>query len=170
MDMGGMNSTDSTGGMDMSNMPVMKMYFHFTGGDYVLFEKWQPMSHAGIAGASIALFAIAVFERLLSGVRKRLEHNWNRREISEYVDDDSSSGKKSAQLKDTEGLHSRTFIPRFNLAHDVPRLLISIVQIGISYALMLAVMTFNAAYCISIVLGLAIGDVFIGGGGQSMGH
>jgi copper transporter 1 len=74
-----MNSTSSTGSTDMSNMPVMKMYFHFTGGDYVLFEKWQPMSHAGIAGASIALFAIAVFERLLGGARRQVEQNWNKR-------------------------------------------------------------------------------------------
>jgi len=156
-----MNSTSTAG--------MMKMYFHFTGGDYVLFEKWQPMSHAGIAGASIALFAIAVFERLLGGVRRQLEQNWNKRTV-EHIDDDYSSDKKSVQVKDMEGLQPRSFLPRFNLTRDIPRLFISIVQIGLSYALMLAVMTFNAAYVISIILGLAIGDVFIGGGGASMGH
>jgi copper transporter 1 len=51
-------------------------YFHTNGGDYLLFESWTPLSSGGVAGASIVLFFIAILERLVNGVRGRLEGYW----------------------------------------------------------------------------------------------
>jgi hypothetical protein len=77
--------------------------------------------------------------------------------VVEHINDDSSSDKKSIQIKDMEGLQRRSFVPRFNLARDIPRLFVSIVQIGLSYALMLAVM-----YVWSPLLFSPVSDSLIG--------
>jgi len=60
-------------------------------------------------------------------------------------------------------------VPPFIPSHDLPRGAIYAVQALMAYALMLAVMTFQAAYLISIVLGLGIGEMLFGRmGGKSL--
>jgi len=54
----------------------MISYFHTGGGDNLLFKSWTPSSPGGIAGASIALFFLAILERLVNGVRSRLVGYW----------------------------------------------------------------------------------------------
>jgi len=56
---------------------------------------------------------------------------------------------------------SRT-IPPFIAAHDVPRGILYAAQMLVLYLLMLAIMTFQAAYFISIILGLGIGETIFG--------
>lgn len=51
-------------------------YFHTDGGDNLLFKSWTPLSPGAIAGASVALFFLAILERLVNGVRGRLEGYW----------------------------------------------------------------------------------------------
>ncbi|KDR84761.1 hypothetical protein GALMADRAFT_131553 [Galerina marginata CBS 339.88] len=55
----------------------------------------------------------------------------------------------------------RTITP-FIPAHDIPRGLLYALQMLIVYLLMLAIMTFQAAFFISIVLGLGIGEIVFG--------
>ena len=65
--------------MSSSEHITMIPYFHFTGGDHLYFRSWQPSSHAAIAGASIALFVLAILERLLHAIRGALDARWRRR-------------------------------------------------------------------------------------------
>ena len=65
--------------MSSSEHVTMIPYFHFTGGDYLYFRSWHPSSHAAIAGASIALFVLAILERLLHATRGALDARWRRR-------------------------------------------------------------------------------------------
>jgi copper transporter 1 len=58
---------------------MMVPYLHITGGDNLLFKSWHPSSHGAIAGACIGLVALALLERLLNGIRNRLEGYWSRR-------------------------------------------------------------------------------------------
>ncbi|TFK88567.1 hypothetical protein K466DRAFT_66691 [Polyporus arcularius HHB13444] len=61
-------------------------------------------------------------------------------------------------------------IPPFIPSHDVPRGVLFALQALLYYALMLAVMTFQAAFIISIIVGLMIGEVLFGryaGGAKS---
>jgi len=51
-------------------------YFHTDGGDNLLFESWTPLSPGAIAGASVALFFLAILDRLVNGIRGRLEGYW----------------------------------------------------------------------------------------------
>ena len=54
----------------------MYSYFHTGGGDNVLFESWSPSSPGAIAGASVAIFFLAMLERFVNGLRGRLEGYW----------------------------------------------------------------------------------------------
>lgn len=67
------NSTFRTGGGSM--IP----WLHFTGGDYLLFKSIHPSSSGAIAGACLALFILAVFERWIASTRAALEVIWRRR-------------------------------------------------------------------------------------------
>jgi hypothetical protein len=65
--------------MSSSERITMIPYLHFAGGDHLYFSSWQPSSHAAIAGASIALFVLAILERLLRVTRGALDTRWRRR-------------------------------------------------------------------------------------------
>lgn len=65
--------------MDADGMMVMKPYLHFTSGDPLWFQAWAPATNGAIAGACIGLVLLAMFERMLVGVRGVLEAEWNRR-------------------------------------------------------------------------------------------
>lgn len=54
----------------------MMPYFHTDGGDNILFESWVPSSAGAIGGASVAIFFLALLERLVNGFRGRLEGYW----------------------------------------------------------------------------------------------
>ncbi|KAJ3828494.1 Ctr copper transporter [Lentinula raphanica] len=156
----------------------MKNYLHFTAGDNLLFQTWHPDSSGAIAGACIGLVVIALLERWLFAIRSGLESYWhhrdcrtNRRHFSRALglaskdasaakcgDDAASANSKSPA---SSGQNQRT-VPPFIAAHDVSRGAIYAVQALLGYILMLAVMTFQAAYVISIILGLGIGEVLFG--------
>lgn len=75
MNMGGGDSSSSNGHADI----MMTPYFHFTRGDYVLFEKWQVNSVGATVGACIGLVLFAIFERWVTAMRGVLEHKWRAR-------------------------------------------------------------------------------------------
>lgn len=65
--------------MDMDGMVMMMTpYLHFTtdSGDPLWFAAWAPVSNGAIAGACIGLVALAMFERLLNGIRGVLVQEW----------------------------------------------------------------------------------------------
>ncbi|OCH96597.1 hypothetical protein OBBRIDRAFT_809092 [Obba rivulosa] len=169
----------------------MKPYLHFTGGDNLYFKSWLPSSKGAIAGACIALVALAIFERWIAASRGVMEAHWQRRALAvttaKYHTTDlptPSKEKTSVDIEevDTQSLPSkpgekgpllpeRRFprtIPPFIPTHDIPRGALYAVQAVLGYALMLAVMTFQAAFIISTILGLGIGEVLFGrlGGGH----
>ena len=65
---------DSTS--DSSTMGMMTPYLHFTGGDFLFFEKLAPTSKGAIAGASFVVFIIAMFERFMAASRGVMEDRW----------------------------------------------------------------------------------------------
>ncbi|KDQ19798.1 hypothetical protein BOTBODRAFT_169849 [Botryobasidium botryosum FD-172 SS1] len=60
-------------------------------------------------------------------------------------------------------------LPPFIPSHDIPRGVLQAVHSLIGYALMLAVMMFNAGWFISIVIGLGVGEILFGRY-SSLGH
>ncbi|KAF8323143.1 hypothetical protein DL93DRAFT_2049857 [Clavulina sp. PMI_390] len=158
MDMGG----------DTSMTMAMRPYLHFTGGDALWFQAWAPTSHGAIAGACIGLVLLAMFERLVAAMRGLLEVEWAK-SASITKEDPSRASTSSNEVLAAPSTASpsssvqrlarqRPFIP----THDLARGVVYSGQAFLGYLLMLAVMTFNAGYIISIIVGLGIGEMLFG--------
>lgn len=149
---------------------MMMPYFHTDGGDNLLFESWVPSSPRAIAGASFAVFFLAILERFVNGLRGRLQGYWAsnalHRSTEHAIREDNTSNKsESASSSRRCGLTPtprKRIVPPFILAHDFTRGIIYMFQAAIAYALMLAVMTFQVWYFVSIVLGLGVGELLFG--------
>ncbi|KAG2160079.1 Ctr copper transporter [Suillus bovinus] len=160
---------------------MMTPWLHFSGGDYLIFKTWMPESKGAITGACIALVAFCILERWISAFRRQMEIQWGvlalllqtqrNSDDAQHIHDkpkDSSDGidaiERSSSLPFTPTtVRSRSrLVPPFIPMQDIPRGILQAVQSLFSYALMLAVMTFNASYIISIIVGLAIGEILFG--------
>ncbi|KAI1797680.1 Ctr copper transporter family-domain-containing protein [Ganoderma leucocontextum] len=175
-----------------SVIAMMVPWLHFTGGDNLLFEAWHPSSNGAIAGACIGLVFFAIFERWVNGMRGVLEGRWRQQALATMTSSTADNAchapgspshpaSRSPKLKEvgTSGVEEvninplpsqsarrlqrpiRT-IPPFIPSHDIPRGALFAFQALLYYVLMLAVMTFQAGYLISIVAGLTIGEVLFG--------
>ncbi|KAI0314988.1 Ctr copper transporter [Amylostereum chailletii] len=147
---------------------MMVPYLHFTGSDHLFFKSWVP-SGGSVAGAAIALIFLAMAERLLAGLRGITESHWRREYVIHKLYDTSSSGSpvEADELphnEDQQALVSRRarVIAPFIVSHDVTRGLMYALQALLSYILMLASMTFQAAYIIAIAVGLGLGEMLFG--------
>lgn len=171
--------SSSSSSMDMNMTSVMMVpYLHFTGGDYLIFKSLSPTTTGQLAGASIVLFFFALIERGLAAFRSYLEAYWERRT-------QALSSRDGTQIETSSNTHFllksspytgakstyRTF-PSFTPSHDIPRGIFHAFQAFIGYGLMLAVMTFQAAYIIAILIGLGVGEVIFGrfSAGRHSGH
>lgn len=156
-------------------MDMMVPYLHFTGGDNLFFKSWHPSSNGAIAGASIALMVLAMSERLLFSIRGAMEARWRRSALSltARTAEDVLPSSKSLAIEEVifkDGpdptrpatAQGRRTIPPFVFYHDAARGGLYSLQALLSFALMLAVMTFQAAYIMSIVIGLGLGEVLFG--------
>ncbi|KIM37683.1 hypothetical protein M413DRAFT_20193 [Hebeloma cylindrosporum] len=150
-------------GMDMSmdgSMSLasgtMKPYLHFTPGDVIWFLGWVPQSRGAMAGASIGLFLLALVDRWLAAIRASAESHWRRRLNSAANDTKRSS---NTRLIPSRILHtSLPFIP----AHDIARGILQVGQVALGFAFMLVIMTYQAAFIISIVVGMGVGEMLFG--------
>ncbi|KAJ8084266.1 hypothetical protein PM082_003034 [Marasmius tenuissimus] len=173
MDMGG----GSSGGVSM--MSMMTPWLHFNASDdTLLFKSLRPRSPGAIAGACIALIAVSLLERWLSGVRAKLEAYWRTRSLSAKKHDSPASSSDGTDEKVTGEDFSRTSarkasrrtVAPFIARYDVPRGTLFSLQALLGYILMLSVMTFQAAFIISIVVGLGLGEMLFGRMGNARGH
>ncbi|KAF8641218.1 hypothetical protein AX17_000852 [Amanita inopinata Kibby_2008] len=169
----GMGSSNSTSMMDMM---MMTPFLHFTGGDFLIFKAWMPSSAGAIAGASIGLACLAVIDRWLAAVRATLDAYWTRRALRSTSQNDCHGGSCAAIEPSINSLEKvgeipaqvtiRTVVlhtvPPFIPSHDIPRGVIHGIQALVAYLLMIGVMTYQAAYLISIVVGLGLGEIIFG--------
>ncbi|VDB84500.1 unnamed protein product [Peniophora sp. CBMAI 1063] len=151
-------SSPSTSGMNMSGSSGMMMYLHFTGGDYLFFKSLAPVSGGALTGASLFLVFLAVAERGLFAGRSLLEARWRQASL----DGQDAKVDPGPPFTTTSLLRGPSRRSRFMLARDFIRGILYGLQAFLSYALMLAVMTFQAAYIIAIVAGLALGEMVFG--------
>ncbi|KAJ1311619.1 hypothetical protein OPQ81_010096 [Rhizoctonia solani] len=160
-------NTDGAGGV------AMIPYLHFTPGDALFFKEWIPKSSGAVGGACVGLFVLAIFQRCISAMRGVMDQHWKQRSdalvTARFVrmHDSTSADKESEQ--DTSLTEQsrvprvpRPTLPPFIWSHEIARGGMQILQSFFGYALMLAVMTFNAAYIISILLGLGAGEILFG--------
>ncbi|ESK87360.1 copper transporter [Moniliophthora roreri MCA 2997] len=156
-------------GMDMDmDSPMqlesgnMLMYFHFTPGDILWFEGWVPKSNGAMVGACIGLFLLAVVDRWLAGCRGMMEAHWRKRAQIAYTNKlNAAADLKKAEPSLKNMILMRTSSP-FIPAHDIVRGIMQAGQAALGFALMLAVMTFQLAFLLSIVIGLGVGETLFG--------
>ncbi|KAJ6621018.1 Ctr copper transporter family-domain-containing protein [Mycena sp. CBHHK59/15] len=159
--------TRASNGMDMSMDDGMSLAagtmmttLHFSRGDTLWFTGWVPQSAGAQFGACVGLFLLALVERWISAVRGMMEAHW--REAGERVRraragaDDKGKTKKG--MERVLRVHAPPFIP----AHDVMRGAMHALQAALGFLFMLAVMTFQAAFLITISLGLGVGELLFG--------
>ncbi|KAI9512652.1 copper transporter [Russula earlei] len=153
-----------------SSVVLMTPYLHFTGEDHLYFRSWHPSSGGAIAGASIILLILAILERLLHATCAVMDAHWRRRyALYDYLDyalaldlTFPAGNSVAPPTKESRNVRRTRTIPPFVLSRDCARGALYSLQASLSYALMLAVMTFQAAYIISIIVGLGLGEVLFG--------
>ncbi|KAF7375459.1 hypothetical protein MSAN_00433800 [Mycena sanguinolenta] len=158
-------SNSSSTSMDASMM--MKAYLHFTPGDTLLFDSIVPMSGGAIFGACVVIFLISVSDRYLRAVCRRLERKFvqrtNRLLTTYHFAPDSNGGSVASDTKlPGSEAEAPAAIDRFILSQELSRGVLAGLQTTIHYLLMLVVMTFNASFIISVILGVVVGEVAFG--------
>ncbi|KAK6436104.1 hypothetical protein LTR95_007704 [Oleoguttula sp. CCFEE 5521] len=181
MDMGS-SSTSSSGSMSM-----MSMVFTNDHSAPLYSSAWTPKTSGGYAGTCIFLVFLAVISRLLIAYRHVLESKWHnkavrRRYIKVAVATEtdrerqpslSASEKSEAAVLTVRGMDETVRVVRspaqsgitiqpWRFSVDLPRACVFTVQAGVGYLLMLAVMTLNVGYFLSVLAGLFVGELAVG--------
>ncbi|KAI0163836.1 Ctr copper transporter [Xylariaceae sp. FL1272] len=138
--------------------------------------SWRPKNASEYAGTCIFLIAFAIIYRFLLAFRSVVfDHNKNlvsHTYLAELEKKDSLGAKqiRPPQIGNVRQLlrESSERTP-FKVIREAGRALLEVVIVGISYLLMLAVMTMNVGYFLSILAGVFVGTFAVGRLGGS-GH
>ncbi|KAG8873206.1 hypothetical protein FRB97_006930 [Tulasnella sp. 331] len=167
---------------------MMKPYLHFTLGDMLWLGEWRPTSPGTLFSACLGLFFLSIIERLLSAMKGIMDAWWKhkaeatRKRNIPQSDTGSSLNCCEADeknvLTDTEAALARPssastsivaarvpihrILPPFILSHDLTRAAFATARSAVQYSLMLAVMTFNVSFILSILAGVFIGELLFG--------
>ncbi|CAK1365328.1 hypothetical protein CB0940_08915 [Cercospora beticola] len=154
-----MSSMHSSMTMDMSHM----MMTFFTSTSTALYSNsWTPASKGQYAGTCIFLIGLAVVFRCLVAVRYRFDALWT----GAMRKQDPAILRKKTDAKPDARPARRPW--RVNEA--AARAFLDTVLAGVSYLLMLAVMTMNVGYFLSVLGGVFLGSFVIGGPEITAGH
>ncbi|KAL8724770.1 MAG: hypothetical protein Q9181_006682 [Wetmoreana brouardii] len=172
----GMSMPSST--MSMSSMSMGL----FTSTSTTLFSSaWTPGSTGAYAGTCIFIIILAALFRGLAAGKHVLEHRWldqelNRRYVvvrgtpTEAEQINSDTDNKNATLISERGVEehvkvvrkARRSITPWRFSVDLPRAAYATLMAGVGYLLMLAVMTMNVGYFLSVLGGTFLGELATG--------
>lgn len=119
--------------------PVMRMYFHTGLADYILFKGWVPHTGAQYFGSFLVIVLLGIIYELIGTIRSRLEQNWSQKDIS---------------------VPCKYSFLQFKT--DTLRGCLRMVEILISYLLMLIAMTYNVGLFFAVVIGFGLGTFLFG--------
>ncbi|KAM6491231.1 Ctr copper transporter [Amanita muscaria] len=180
-----MSSMDGMSQMGMSGQQgAMTAYLHFTPlSDTLWFQYWVPTSPAAVLGACIGLFLLSIFERWVAACRAVAEKSWSQSAQLEMLANRLRQQlplpeKSEPHNRDSKSSESSTTTPRPNVfrnmfsryntttpfipSHNISRGILHAIQTALSYLFMLASMTFQAAFIISMCLGAGVGEMMFG--------
>ncbi|XP_033099121.1 high affinity copper uptake protein 1-like [Anneissia japonica] len=141
----------SDGGMNH----MMQMTFYLSTSVTILFDEWKVSSVGGLIGSCVAVFFLAVLYEGLKVMRETLL----RRSVVNvrYKTMQVAKGSETV-LTETHGAGETRWLSG---AHFLQTLL-HVVQVTISYFLMLIFMTYNGWLCIAVALGAGTGYFLFG--------
>ncbi|EAS27432.3 copper transporter [Coccidioides immitis RS] len=167
------------GGPDSSIMAMVFQNFIQTP---LYTEAWTPATGGTYAATCIFLIVLAMLGRGLIAVKAMLDERWlnqalERRFVvvagqtpeSERAYNDP--GAKNATLLTERGVEEKVRVVRrtsgapvmpWRFSVDLPRAAFVTVMVGVGYLLMLAVMTMNVGYFLSVLGGVFLGDLAVG--------
>jgi solute carrier family 31 (copper transporter), member 1 len=178
-DMSGMMNSSSMMNSTMMMMNMDMTFFSDTTTPLYSMH-WQPMTSGQYAGTCIFLIFLSIISRLLTATRTFIESRWHqqalrrryivvadKQPLSERVISDPNGSQATLTTNGVDELvrvvQARPKMPvawRFSV--DLPRALLVTVQGGVMYLLMIAVMTMNVGYFISVLAGIFIGELAVG--------
>ncbi|XP_046802138.1 high affinity copper uptake protein 1 isoform X1 [Lucilia cuprina] len=144
---------------------AMSMAFHFGYNETILFEWWKIDSVGGLLGSMLAIFIMAVLYEGLKYYREFLF--WKTYNLLEYrpvtgPQANPEAGQRPAPQPSAspvqyvgEVIHKQP--PTMFSLHHFFQTFLHIVQVTVSFLLMLIFMTYNIWLCIAVVLGAGVG-------------
>ncbi|KAH7116920.1 Ctr copper transporter-like protein [Dendryphion nanum] len=157
----------------------MQMSF-FTATNTMLFsESWTPSSAGAYAGTCIFLIVLAILLRAILTAKtwldaRAMEAALKRRYVvvadQQILADKAGDSSSMTGILTTNGVQENVKVVSAPVKHiqpwrfsvDLPRAAIMTVAVAIGYLLMLAVMTYNVGYFLSILAGAFIGELAFG--------
>ncbi|CAD5119958.1 DgyrCDS8542 [Dimorphilus gyrociliatus] len=134
----------------------MKMYFHASTKAVILFEKWNIDSWQGMLGSCAVIFIIAALYEGLKVFREMLLRRSSvsvRYNTMPVPSQGNGANETCTMLSET---HKTVGMKMISLPHFIQSLL-HILQVVVSYFLMLIFMTYNIWLCLAVGLGAGAG-------------
>ncbi|KAI4725996.1 Ctr copper transporter [Aureobasidium sp. EXF-10728] len=177
----------STGMSDMSGMGSMSMVFTTVHNTPLYSKAWTPTSTGAYAGTCIFLIVLAILSRLLQAWRHTLEQKFHdkamkrryivvrgEQEGEPFPEEPEATREKTEPqaVLTSRGLNEQVRVitaksrsiesAPWRISTDLPRACVYTLQAGLGYLLMLAVMTLNVGYFLSVLAGLFVGELAVG--------
>lgn len=143
--------------MDMqeSGMGQMIMYFHVGLTETILFKDWAVNSVGGMIGSVVGVFIMAV---MYEGLKYFREHLFRLHFSSMHYSSVAVTGQDGRTLTEVHQIARNRIV---SWAHFTQTFL-HMVQVVLSYFLMLIFMTYNVWLCLGVVLGAGFGYFIFG--------
>ncbi|ROW10582.1 hypothetical protein VMCG_01893 [Cytospora schulzeri] len=183
MNMGGdspSSTSSSSSAAATTTMSTMMVSFQNSMSTPLYSERWTPSGMGTYAGTCIFLIALAAIFRGLFALRALQESRWLDRELNRrYVvvngrqtvhDNVSRDSLKQNMMLSANGVEEEVMVVKKRHSHvrpwrlsvDPVRAVVDTVIAGVGYLLMLAVMTMNIGYFLSILGGTFLGSLAAG--------
>jgi len=158
---------DHSGGGDgstSSSACPMIMVFHGGHCERILWSGWVASTVTEFAFSCLAFFLLAMIYESLKFVREHFLRKSVRNEVQRITLELQSKNACTGECSNPafSEMQQKTYMQRIFSSHHIIQALINIIQVAISYLLMLVFMNYNYWLCLSVILGLGLGYFFFG--------
>ncbi|XP_016972911.1 high affinity copper uptake protein 1 isoform X2 [Drosophila rhopaloa] len=144
------------GGSGTGMEHMMPMAFHFGYDETILFSWWHIETVAGLVGSMIAIFLLALMYEGLKYYREYLF--WKTYNLLEYRPVTGPQRNPEApRIPSPAAAAPSPVQPSMLSVNHLLQTLLHVIQVTLSFLLMLIFMTYNVWLCLMVVLGAAVG-------------
>ncbi|XP_017054632.1 high affinity copper uptake protein 1 isoform X2 [Drosophila ficusphila] len=144
------------GGSGTGMEHMMPMAFHFGYDETILFSWWHIETVAGLVGSMIAIFLLALMYEGLKYYREYLF--WKTYNLLEYRPVTGPQRNPEApRIPSPAAAAPSPVQPSMLSTNHLLQTLLHVLQVTLSFLLMLIFMTYNVWLCLMVVLGAAVG-------------